>query len=151
MISGKKTWNKNKLVGQKIPFRPQEIWAIRTRLQIQEKKRDIVLLNLGIDSKLRGCDILGLRVSDLVSADEIKHLAKLVQSKTGKSVQFEITEPTRKALKEWIEFKRLQYHEWVFSSRQDRSNHLTTRLYARVVKSWVQSIGLPKHKYGSIR
>jgi len=84
-------WNKGKLVGQKAPLKPQEVWAIRVRLQLADHKRDLALFNLAIDSKLRGCDLLRLRVSDLRMGAEIRSRAKIIQRKTGKPVQFEIT------------------------------------------------------------
>lgn len=103
-------WNKGKLIGQKSPLKPQQVWAIRARLQIADHKRDLALLNLAIDSKLRGCDLLNLKVSDLQSGGDIRH--------RGQSVQFEITEQTRIALQDWIKFKALQAYDWVFPSRK---------------------------------
>jgi len=142
-------WNKGKLVGQKSPLKPQQVWAIRARLQIADHKRDLALFNLAIDSKLRGSDLLNLRVSDLFSGDEVRHRAKLIQQKTGKSVQFEITPQTREAIIDLVDSKALQYHEWLFSSRKTRSRTMTTRQYARIVKGWVKSIGLPRSAYGT--
>jgi integrase len=142
-------WNRGKLIGQKSPLKPQQVWAIRARLQIADHKRDLALLNLAIDSKLRGCDLLNLKVSDLLSGGDIRHRAKVIQQKTGQSVQFEITEQTRIAIQDWIEFKDLQVYDWVFPSRKNRNNKLTTRQYGRIVKAWVESIGLPRSSYGT--
>ena len=94
-------WNKGKLVGQKAPLKPQQVWAIRVRLQLADKKRDLALFNLAIDSKLRGCDLLSLRVSDLRMGAEIRSRAKIIQSKTGNAVQFEVTKQTRDAIEDW--------------------------------------------------
>ena len=144
-----KPWNRGKLIGQKSPLKPQQVWAIRARLQIADHKRDLALLNLAIDSKLRGCDLLNLKVSDLLSGGDIRHRAKVIQQKTGQSVQFEITEQTRIAIQDWVEFKDLQVYDWVFPSRKNRNNKLTTRQYGRIVKGWVALIGLPQSSYGT--
>ena len=143
------SWNKGKLLGQKSPLKAQQVWAIRTRLQIAGHKRDLALLNLAIDSKLRGCDLLKLRVSDLYTGNEIRHRAKIVQQKTGRSVQFEITLQTRDAISNWVVCNNLKQHEWIFPSRKDRTVKMTTRQYGRIVKSWVRSIGLPSSAYGT--
>nr|WP_207764616.1 tyrosine-type recombinase/integrase [Marinicaulis flavus] len=130
-------WNKGKLVGQKTPLKPQEAWAIRVRLQLGNNKRDLALFNLAIDSKLRGCDLLRIRVSDLRIGGEIRSRAKMLQSKTGNPVQFEMTKCTREAIDEWSNFKKLRSHDWLFPSRKDRNKHLTTRQYARLVQRWI--------------
>jgi len=112
-------WNKGKLVGQKAPLKPQEVWAIRVRLQLANKKRDLALFNLAIDSKLRGCDLMRLRVSDLRMGAEIRSRAKIVQSKTGNPVPFEVTKQTKDAIEDWCAFKGLHPHDWIFPSRKD--------------------------------
>ena len=145
----KTTWNKGRLIGQKSPLKPQQVWAIRVRLQIADHKRDLALFNLAIDCKLRGCDLVSLRVADIMNGDEIRSRAKVIQSKTGSPVQFEITKQTRDALQDWIEFKNLDVYDWLFPSRKDRKKHVTTRQYGRIVKRWVQSIGLPKSTYAT--
>ncbi len=94
----KAPWNKGKLVGQKPPLKLKEIWAIRIRLQIDEKHRDLALFNLAIDSKLRACDLLNLRVSDVSQGNRVASRAMVMQQKTGQSVQFEITEQSRQAV-----------------------------------------------------
>lgn len=142
-------WNKGKLVGQKAPLKPPEVWAIRVRLQLANNKRDLALFNLAVDSKLRGCDLLKIRVSDLRMGGEIRSRAKIVQSKTGNPVQFEITKCTRDAVNDWCCFKDLYPHEWLFPSRKDRSRHLTTRQYARLVDGWIASIDLPRSSYAT--
>ena len=142
-------WNKGKLIGQKSPLKPQQVWAIRVRLQLAEKKRDLALFNLAIDSKLRGCDLLRLKVSDIRMGDEIRSRAKIVQSKTGNAVQFEITKQTREAIEDWCIQKALDHHDWLFPSRKDQSRHLSTRQYSRLVEDWIKSIGLPRSSYAT--
>ncbi|MEL7491678.1 MAG: tyrosine-type recombinase/integrase [Pseudomonadota bacterium] len=142
-------WNKGKLVGQKAPLKPPEVWAIRVRLQLADNKRDLALFNLAVDSKLRGCDLLRIRVSDLRMGGEIRSRAKIVQSKTGNPVQFEVTKCTRLAIDDWCCTKQLEPHDWLFPSRKDRNKHLTTRQYARLVDSWITSIKLPRSSYAT--
>jgi hypothetical protein len=88
----KTPWNKDRLIGQKRPLRPKEVWAIRVRLQLERRKRDLALFNLAIDSKLRGCDLVRLQVSDVCVGSRVQDRATVVQQKTGRPVQFEITE-----------------------------------------------------------
>ena len=91
-------WNKGKLVGQKAPLKVKDIWAIRVRLQIQTRTRDLALFDLGIDSKLRGCDLVKLRVRDVCHGDRVASRAIVLQQKTQRPVQFEITPSTREAV-----------------------------------------------------
>jgi len=142
-------WNKGRLIGQKSPLSMQEIWSIRIRLQNSESCRDLALFNLAIDSKLRGCDLLGLRVSDVASGSEIQSRATIRQSKTNRPVRFEITPRTRKSIEAWVEAARLSGNDYLFPSRIRDSKHLSTRQYARIVESWVASIGLDTSAYGT--
>ena len=142
-------WNKGKLIGQKAPLSMQEIWSIRIRLQQTGNRRDLALFNLAIDSKLRGCDLLSLRVSDVASGNEVQPRATIRQSKTNRSVRFEITLRTRKSIEEWIEVAKLSDNDYLFPSRIRDSKHLSTRQYARIVESWVVSIGLDPAAYGT--
>ncbi len=142
-------WNKGKLIGQKAPLKPPEVWAIRVRLQLAGKKRDLALFNLAVDSKLRGCDLLGIRVSDLRMGSEIIRRAKIVQSKTGNAVQFEVTKCSREAIDDWCNFKNLQPHDWLFPSRKNPRRPITTRQYARLLDSWITSIDLPRSSYAT--
>ena len=105
----KAPWNKGKLVGQKPPLKLKEIWAIRIRLQIDEKHRDLALFNLAIDSKLRACDLLKLSVSDGSHGNRVASRAMVMQQKTRQSVQFEITEHTRQAVSDWIRRANLEF------------------------------------------
>ncbi len=142
-------WNKGKLVGQKAPFSMQEIWAIRTRLQTIGNRRDLALFNLAIDSKLRACDLLALRVSDVASGGEVLSRATVRQKKTNRPVRFEITDRTRKSLESWLESVELKEDDYLFPSRVKRSPHLSTRQYARIVNEWVRAIGLDPSAYGT--
>ncbi len=142
-------WNKGKLIGQKPPLKPQEIWAIRIRLQLAHRFRDLALFNLAIDSKLRACDLVRLRVSDIAPNGYAANRAKILQRKTGRPVQFEITARTRDTLMAWISRSALGPDQPLFPSRQNRPGHLSTRQYSRLVKSWVAMIGLDPAGYGT--
>ena len=141
--------HRRKLTGQKPPLKPKEVWAIRIRLQILKKQRDLALFNLAIDSKLRSCDLVALRVSDVAVASSVRERAVIVQQKTGRPVQFELTEQTRDAVHNWIQQCGVQDGEYLFPSRVHTCTHLSTRQYARIVNQWVSSIGLDPHKYGT--
>jgi integrase len=142
-------WNKGKLVGQKTPFKLKEIWAIRVRLQIARRCRDLALFNLAIDSKLRACDLMQLRMRDVCHGQTMASRALVLQQKTRRPVQFEITEPTRDAVLAWIAYSRLKSEDFLFPSRIHASPHLSTRQYARIVDSWVQQLGLDTTSYGT--
>lgn len=142
-------WNKGRLVGQKLPLKLREIWAIRIRLQLAEHVRDLALFNLAIDSKLRGCDLISLRVKDIAQGRSIFHRAIVMQRKTSRPVQFEITEQTRQSVLAWMDRRQLAGNEFLFPSRVSDSPHLSTRQYARIVTSWVESIGLDATAYGT--
>lgn len=142
-------WNKGRLVGQKAPLKQKEIWAIRIRLQLAEKTRDLALFNLAIDSKLRGCDLVSLRVCDIAQGKTILSRAVVMQRKTHRPVQFEITEQTRQSVAAWIERAHRASDQYLFPSRVIKSPHLSTRQYARIVVCWVESIGLDAAAYGT--
>ena len=143
------SWNKGKLIGQKPPLKLKEIWAIRIRLQIANNIRDLALFNLAIDSKLRGCDLVKIRVLDVAHGDHVAKRAMIMQQKTQQPVQFEITEQTREAISNWINLVQLRSNDPLFPSRFKNSPHLSTRQYARIVKSWVSQIGLDPEAYGT--
>lgn len=142
-------WNKGKLVGQKAPLKVRDIWAIRVRLQLQGRIRDLALLNLGIDSKFRGCDLVNLRVRDVCHGDRVSARAIVMQQKTHRPVQFEITSSTRDAVDSWIKSARLKADDHLFPSRLHESPHLGARQYARIVDGWVREIGLDPAAYGT--
>ena len=142
-------WNKGKLIGQRPLLKQKEIWAIRTRLQLAHRTRDLALFNLAIDSKLRGCDLVRLRVGDIVQGSRVAARAMVMQQKTQRPVQFEITDQTREAATAWIAKAQLKSEQYLFPSRLKNSSHLSTRQYARVVDGWVASIGLDPAVYGT--
>ena len=110
-------WNKGKLIGQKAPLKLKDIWAIRIRLQLGHKVRDLALFNLAIDSKLRACDLVKLRVSDVSHSGQMASRAIVMQQKTGRPVQFEITQSTREAVQAWITHAELKQSDFLFRSR----------------------------------
>jgi integrase len=142
-------WNKGKLTGQKAPLRLRDIWAIRIHLQLARKVRDLAFFDLAIDSKLRACDLVKLRVRDLGTADHISSRAIVLQQKTQRPVQFEITPPTRDAISAWINHAQLQSNAYLFPSRIHNSDYLSTRQYARIVNAWIAEIGLDVAAYGT--
>lgn len=142
-------WNKGKLVGQKASLKLRDIWAIRVRLELANRRRELALFNLAIDSKLRGCDLVQLRVRDVAHGDRIAARAIVMQQKTRRPVQFEITEPTRKSLSIWIHHASLHVDDYLFPSRLRDARHLSTRQYARIVGAWVREIGLDAGAYGT--
>jgi integrase len=127
----------------------QEIWAIRVRLQVFCRTRELALVDLGIDSKLRACDLLKLKVRDIRHGERIVARATVVQQKTSRPVQFEITESTRTALNDWVKRSGLVSDDFLFPSRIRASPHLSIRQYARIVDSWVEEIGLDPAAYGT--
>lgn len=142
-------WNKGKLVGQKAPLKLRDIWAIRIRLQLRHRTRDLALFNLAIDSKLRACDLVKLRVADVAHGGRVATRAVIMQQKTKRPVQFEITDLTRQSVQEWIEAAHLRHDAFLFPSRVHASPHLSTREYARIVHRWVAEIGLDGAAYGT--
>jgi integrase len=142
-------WNKGKLVGQKAPLKPKDIWAIRIHLQTTHDIRDLAMFNLAIDSKLRGCDLVNLRVRDITHGNQILTRAMIMQRKTQRPVQFELTEPTRSAIAASIEKAHLASDQYLFPSRVARSPHVSTRQYARIVHQWMAAAGLDSTAYGT--
>ncbi len=142
-------WNKGKSIGPKLPLKPSEIWNIRARLSLSGKQRDLALFNLAIDSKLRGCDLVKLRVSDVSRGGAIFSRASVVQQKTGSSVVFEITDITKTALLDWFDSTHPAFGDFIFKSRTKPDGHLSTKQYDRLVHEWVKSIGLDDSRYGT--
>jgi integrase len=145
----KAPWNKGRLVGQKRPLKPKDVWAIRVRLQLKGRKRDLALFNLAIDSKLRGCDLVSLQVDDVYVGGRVRDRATVIQRKTGRPVQFEITEQTRSSIRDWLSEVDLTNARHLFPSRFRAQPHLSTRQYARIVHGWVESAGLDSSAYGT--
>lgn len=119
--------------GAKLALKPVHVWGIRVRLQVSLRARDLALFDLALDSKLRGCDLIALKVSDLVTASGLRSRVMVLQRKTGRPVQFEVTEQARKSVASWIERKGLGPSDWLFPSRKKEGGHLSTRQYARLV------------------
>jgi integrase len=132
-------WNKCKLVGQKAPFKPRDVWAIRARLAREHQTRELALFNLGIDSKLRGCDLVALKLRDIQHGAQIATRAIITQHKTGRPVQFEITPPTRAAVQAWVVEAGLKSEDHLFPSRIHGSPHICSRQYARTANSRARS------------
>jgi integrase len=141
-------WNKGRLLGQKPPLKPKEIWSIRIRLQLAGKARDLALFNLALDSKLRGCDLVSLKVRDLFLGTAVASRAIVMQQKTHRPVQFEVTEAARDAVTEWTSRTHLGAGDYLFPGRAE-GTHLSLRQYARIVKAWVGCIGLDPSRYGT--
>jgi integrase len=142
-------WNKGRIVGQKRPLLPRHVWAIRVRLEIADQTRDLVLFNLAIDSKLRGCDLVRLKVVDVLAAGQVKERTSIIQRKTQRPVRFEITKVTRDALTAWLGEPRMVGSEYLWPGRFRDRPHISTRQYARLVKTWIASIRLEPSAYGT--
>jgi integrase len=141
-------WNKGKLVGAKPPLRPKHVWSIRTKLQLQGRTRDLAMFNLAIDSKLRGCDVVALKVEDIAPNGYAVDRATIRQKKTGLPVRFEITEHTRQAIDNYIRATGRKAGDFLFG-RRGRGGGITTRQYARLVAGWVAGIGLDPTRFGT--
>lgn len=142
-------WNKGKLIGQKPALQPKHVWAIRTKLQLDDRKRDLALFNLAIDSKLRGCDVVALKVEDVAPHGYAIDRATVRQKKTGRPVKFEITEQTRQSVDAYLAPTRRMPSEFLFTGRRGKHACLSTRQYARLVANWVSSVGLDPGLFGT--
>jgi integrase len=142
-------WNKGKLIGAKPPLRQKHVWAIRTKLQIEQRTRDLAMFNLAIDSKLRGCDVVALKVEDVAPNGYSIDRASVRQKKTGRPVRFELTEQTREAVDDYIRTVGKNPGEFLFTVRRRQERCMTTRQYARLVSEWIASIGLDPHLFGT--
>ena len=145
----KAPWNKGRLIGQKRPLKPKDVWAIRIRLQLEQRRRDLALFNLGIDSKLRGCDLVAVRVDDVTPSGYAMDRATIRQKKTGRPVRFELTDQARMTIDEYLKLTGRKSGQFLFAGRRDGARGLTTRQYARLVQDWVASIGLDPAKFGT--
>ena len=147
--SKRRPLNKGKLIGAKPPLRPKHVWSIRTKLQLEDRKRDLALFNLAIDSKLRGCDVVSIRVEDIAPRGYTVERATVRQKKTGHPVKFELTEQTRQALDDYMKAYDKKPGQNLFTGRRGPGMALTTRQYARLVSEWVASIGLDPLLFGT--
>ena len=142
-------WNKGKLTGQKPPLQLKHVWAIRTTLQLNGRIRDLALFNLAIDSKLRGCDVVSLKVEDVAPHGYTINRATIRQRKTGRPVKFEISEQTRQSVDDYLKMKRKESVDFLFTGHCGEGRCLTTRQYARLVSSWIGLIGLDPSLFGT--
>jgi integrase len=142
-------WNKGKLIGAKPPLRAKHVWSIRTKLQVEGRTRDLAMFNLAIDSKLRGCDVIALKVEDVAPNGYTIERATVRQKKTGQPVKFELTEQTRQAIDEYVKVAGKKHGEFLFASRSNRGRCISTRQYARLVSEWIASIGLDANRFGT--
>ena len=141
-------WNKGKLIGAKPPLRQKHVWAIRTMLQAERSKRDLAMFNLAIDSKLRGCDVVAIRVDDVAPNGYAIDRATVRQRKTGRPVRFELTEHTRQAVDDYLRVSHRKAGEFLFTSPKS-GRSMTPRQYGRLVSDWLIGIGLDPHLYGT--
>ena len=142
-------WNKGKLTGAKPPLRPKQVWSIRTKLRIEGRTRDLALFNLAIDSKLRGCDVVAIRVEDVAASGYTTDRATVRQKKTGRPVRFELSEQTRQAVDDYLKAANKKPGEFLFTSRRGTQTNMTTRQYARLVSEWIRSAGLDPRLFGT--
>ncbi len=141
-------WNKGKLTGAKPPLRPKHVWSIRTKLQVEGRTRDLAMFNLAIDSKLRGCDVVALKVEDVAPSGYSIDRATVRQKKTGQPVRFELTEQTRQAVDDYLRASGKKPGEFLFTGRRPGLS-MTPRQYARLVSEWIANIGLDPHLFGT--
>lgn len=105
-----------RFTGAKLPLKPMHVWGIRVRLQVERRWRDLALLDVALDSKLRGCDVVGLKVADVTAGNSIRRRGIVVQQKTGRPVQFEITEQARQSISRWLQKRWSSEQDWLFPS-----------------------------------
>jgi integrase len=142
-------WNKDKLIGAKPPLRPKHVWSIRTRLLVEGRTRDLAMFNLAIDSKLRDCDVVALKVEDVAPNGYAIDRATVRQKKTGRPVKFELIDQTREAIDDDLRVTKRKVGEFLFMGRSGAGRCMTTRQYARLVSSWIASIGLDPKLFGT--
>lgn len=135
-------WNEGRLISAKRTLKQQQVWAIRFWLDQHRRLRDRALFDFAIDSKLRGCDVVRVRIGDVVSGGRVRDRAVVVQQKTRRPVQFELMDTTRKTMRAWLERRGGTLNDFVFPSRNDYMAHMSTRQYARLVHEWVVGIDL---------
>ncbi|WP_273838135.1 site-specific integrase [Providencia rettgeri] len=145
----KSPWNKDPIIGQKRPLKISHIWGIRIRLELEGKIRDLALFNLALDSKLRGCDFVKLKVSDVAYGSSVSSRATVLQQKTGSPVQFELTKGTRDAVAAWIRMAHLRSTDYIFQSRVGSAQPISTRQYKRIFHGWIEKLGLDNSLYST--
>lgn len=132
----RRPWNADNVVGGKHPLKPRDVWAFATH-------------DVAIDSKLRGCDIVKMKIGDIVTARTIRNRTTVMQQKTGRPVQFELMTEARKTLLTWLERRGGSLDDYIFPSRVNYMGHLSTRQYARLVDEWVGAVDLNVREYGT--
>jgi integrase len=142
-------WNKGKVTGAKPPLRPKHVWSIRTKLQIEGRARDLAMFNLAIDSKLRGCDVVAIKVEDVAAGGYTADRATVRQKKTGQPVRFELSEQTRQAVDDYLMAANKKPGEFLFASHRGTEHSMTRRQYARLVSEWIGSVGLDPKRFGT--
>lgn len=145
---GLRPWNGGNMVGAKRPLKPRDVWAIRLFLDGHRRLRDRALFDLAINSKLRGCDIVKMKIGDVAAGEVIRNRATVMQQKTKRPVQFEIMTEARQTLLTWLNRRGGSHDDFIFQSRVNYMGHLSTRQYARLVEEWVAAVGLNVHEYG---
>ncbi len=145
----RRAWNAGTKVGAKRALKPKQVWAIRFFLDQRRRLRDRALFDLALDSKLRGCDVVRMKIGDVVSGGQVRSRAIVVQRKTGRPVQFELLADARASLLAWLERRGGTLADYLFPSRINHAHHLSTRQYARLVDEWVTGVGLRREEYGT--
>ena len=148
-VSKRTPWNKGKIIGARPPLRPKHVWSIRTRLLLEGRIRDLALFNLAIDSKLRGCDVVAVKVEDVAPNGYTMDRATVRQKKTGRPVKFELTDQTRQAVDGYLKAASKKPGEFLFTGRGSSGQCMTTRQYARLLSEWIASIGLDSKLFGT--
>ena len=148
-VKDRRPWNAGRKLGSKRALKPQQVWAIRFWLDRERRLRDRAMFDLAIDSKLRGCDVVKIKISELVSGGRVRSRAIVIQQKTGRPVQFALLEHARSSILAWLECRGGTLDDFVFPSRTDHTHHISTRQYARLVGEWVRGIGLRREDYGT--
>jgi site-specific recombinase XerC len=143
-------WNASRSIGPKRALKPQQVREIRFHLEHEKRTRDRAMFDVAIDSKLRGCDVVKLRIGDVVVGGQVRQRSMVIQQKTGTPVSFEIGETARESLRLWLARRGGgRPEDFLFPSRLDRTDHISTRQYARLVDEWVSAIGLDPALFGT--
>jgi integrase len=148
-VSKRTPWNKGKIIEARPPLRPKHVWSIRTRLLLEGRIRDLALFNLAIDSKLRGCDVVAVKVEDVAPNGYTMDRATVRQKKTGRPVKFELTDQTRQAVDGYLKAASKKPGEFLFTGRGGAGQCMTTRQYARLLSEWIASVGLDSKLFGT--
>ena len=140
---------KGHLTGQKKLFKLEDIWRIRTRLEIEGNIMELALLNLAIDCKLRSCDLLRMKVRDISSRGVIQERVLYTQSKTGRPVQFEITSRTAQSISQWLIMSGLIASDFLFPSPRKVGQPMSYSYYVGIIRRWAETLGYDVYLYGT--